>query len=302
VKWEDDEVDDRPYYGIGLYSTHNLVAGETRFLDWEPRPGSSYYQPMEDHPELFKVFADLDGSEDAFAEFATEFGLLGVSVLTKSGYWKEPLWVWRKAWLEVAGCSRLLTLSKGRTIESLRGLISIDDESAELKFTPSAYAPIPLSLAAWMKAANLPQNSSLAMQSCPDIWAALHSAKSEAAQLRMAARFWVQVTTNLWMGGWELDEVKTVSSVIADERGESWQIRSSPNCLAAALWLQVARALEGDVDHKQCANPKCRKWFLISGDRDKGRRTDAKYCADPKCRKAVYRAKRREQSRKGRSR
>jgi hypothetical protein len=287
--WEDDEpVDDLIEFSFASKSLSDLVVGEKRFLYCQNRSlfDAHYYSPLEQHPELFKVFADLDGSEEAFAEFAADFGGLGVHVLTEGGELKEPLIAWKMTWADVSECSHILDLVQRTRIDELRDLIWIGDENIRVDHLKRDF-PLPNVRGGRVLAGRVANPLPVR----PDIWAAVHAARGEAARLRLAARFWVQVRANNWMSGGFFDEVRVVSRVIADERGH-WRLRSSPNNLAATLWLQVARALEGDVAHRQCANAKCRKWFVISSDRKAGKRSDAKYCGDPKCRKEAFREKR----------
>jgi hypothetical protein len=59
-------------------------------------------------------------------------------------------------------------------------------------------------------------------------------------------------------------------------------LRIVPASLIAALWLQLATAIDGDKRYRQC--DVCREWFELSGDR----RADARLCSNH-CRSKAYR-------------
>ena len=60
-------------------------------------------------------------------------------------------------------------------------------------------------------------------------------------------------------------------------------VRIVPETLIAAMWLQLARAIEGDLNYVQCA--ACARWIEVSG-----KRSDARFCAEA-CRQKAHREK-----------
>lgn len=48
-----------------------------------------------------------------------------------------------------------------------------------------------------------------------------------------------------------------------------------PTCLIGAMWLQLARAIEGDKEYRRCKRPGCGRYF----DLDTGR-SDAEFCSN----------------------
>ena len=60
------------------------------------------------------------------------------------------------------------------------------------------------------------------------------------------------------------------------------RMRFMPRSLLAAMWIQLATAIEGDRDYGQCE--QCGSWFEIVAEK----RKDAKFCSD-KCRFKAYR-------------
>jgi len=81
--------------------------------------------------------------------------------------------------------------------------------------------------------------------------------------------------------------------------GQSLRMSCYTDGLLTVMWLQVAQALVGDVQWKECQNPKCKldRWFPV-GHEDK--RSQSKYC-DTSCKNAVNNA-RRSTTRAGRKR
>jgi len=55
-----------------------------------------------------------------------------------------------------------------------------------------------------------------------------------------------------------------------------------PESLVAALWLQFAKAIEGDKEYRQCE--QCNRWFEVAAEK----REDAKFCQNA-CRSKAYR-------------
>ncbi len=58
-----------------------------------------------------------------------------------------------------------------------------------------------------------------------------------------------------------------------------------PTSLIGCLWLQFAKAVDGDKDYRRC--PECRKWFDVSPHES---RTDRVFCS-PSCKAAAHRKK-----------
>jgi hypothetical protein len=71
-------------------------------------------------------------------------------------------------------------------------------------------------------------------------------------------------------------------------KGQTFQM--VPKSLIAALWIQTAKAIEGNRKYRQC--DECQKWFEVAGDR----RADARFCSDA-CRFKSYRKRREEAGR-----
>ena len=64
-------------------------------------------------------------------------------------------------------------------------------------------------------------------------------------------------------------------------------MRVVPESLIAAIWVQLALAIEGNREYRQC--DQCRRWFEVAAEK----REDARFCGDP-CRFKAYRARQKE--------
>ncbi len=274
-----------------------LVEAEQRFLELSS-DSQELYRPLEEHPELVKTFASLDGSEDSFARFAGQYGLLGVRVLVARGKspvsqsFAEPLAVWQTLWTEIRFASGLLDLCAPPVrVTALRKITSISNVGVFIgPVMPSP--PLRQTQVAGMDAFGVRR---------PELLKAIREVKSEQGRLVAAARCLVQLTANAWIAGAKIPEISVSPRVLSDASVNKWALRLVPNCLAAALWLQLARALEGDVVHRQCKSPRCRRWFVVSSDKRLGKRVDARYCGQAKCRKDIWRINRDKEQRNGKT-
>ena len=90
-----------------------------------------------------------------------------------------------------------------------------------------------------------------------------------------------------------LDFVRTRVNKLWENRGSTNRLLWDPNyrrqrvhvvptSLVAALWLQFAKAIEGDKEYRQCE--QCNRWFEVAAEK----REDAKFCQNA-CRSKAYR-------------
>lgn len=68
------------------------------------------------------------------------------------------------------------------------------------------------------------------------------------------------------------------------------RIRSVPQSLIAAMWVQFAMAIEGNRDYQQC--DQCGGWFEVAAEK----REDARFCSNA-CRFKAYRGRQKEAQR-----
>jgi hypothetical protein len=102
--------------------------------------------------------------------------------------------------------------------------------------------------------------------------------KNEVVKLLHAAK-----EIKAWLGRkrspplWSVADLK--ASLAKDKVSGSITVKFSPTTLFDALWLQLAQALSGGIEVRQCE--QCENWFPVGGKA--GRRLVARFCSD-KCR------------------
>jgi hypothetical protein len=82
----------------------------------------------------------------------------------------------------------------------------------------------------------------------------------------------------------QLAEHAVTPNLLWDQKQGKLIIRMHPNSLIGALWLQFAKALEGEKQYRQCQY--CRDWIEVGGNRSA--RSDKKFCS-PSCKSAAHR-------------
>ena len=84
-----------------------------------------------------------------------------------------------------------------------------------------------------------------------------------------------------------LERHGTKSRLLWDPHYRRQSLHVIPDSLIAALWLQFARAVEGDKQYRQCE--QCKRWFEVAAEV----REDAKFCRNA-CRSKAYRERQKE--------
>jgi len=98
-------------------------------------------------------------------------------------------------------------------------------------------------------------------------------------QTASAPLFKVQETIN------EHLETSTVNRLIYAPQDDRLLLRIIPKSLLGALWLQLAKGIEGDIEYRQCH--ECGKWFEISLE---AYRKSRLFCSNA-CRSKAYRTR-----------
>jgi len=214
------------------------------------------YRPLESHTALFQQFANLELDEKAVIKFANEFGWLGGAV---AGWFvddrnrricAEPLESWLR---EIADMHRLLGFW-----EQLRN----EDEDAaasylrkRLKFSPEAVT--------------------IQFGDSRDTVAFRHDHDFAGLQPDDPLQVgWTYLGRNL------NDKLQRypLNTRMMHDRGKDRELTLfiRPSSLVAALWFQLARAVEGNRHYRRCALPGCKVLFEVGG-RD-AKRADSKFC------------------------
>jgi hypothetical protein len=284
--WEDGKATD--FFGQEVDGND---ANETRFLRWRTSDRRVYRTNLlQTQPALYRTFANLEPTEEAFLKFANEYGALGVDVLVedavKSGKTEdgktvktlsfenprnggEPFWRWRREHSQIQRIATLLGAIENDDPNLLRKWFTIGDSDIRFE-SEQRWAVV----------------SSAKHQLRPHIWTWVMQSDDEAEQLRRAARAWAQTVINEAMssGGNTKQSLTSVRILLNPDRS-TMRLHLVPDTLLAAMWLQCSRVLTENVTFRACE--QCLKWFEVSPDQ---RRRNTKYCTD-RCKVAAYRVR-----------
>jgi hypothetical protein len=211
---------------------------------------------------LFLEFAKVDMTPDSITKFADSYGALGVGKLVtrrgpkttaKEAYYGERLAFW------------------GAEVGLLRRLLPLWDRKrkGEVQFRIADHAIY----AEWNSKTEKGSEVVAFRDTQPEIYQEL---KDRPAEIE---RHYLHMKIDA-----KLKEHPTTVRLLRDREGRS--IYNAPASLIAAIWLQFARAVEGNRNYRSCKT--CGKWFEIGGK--DGRRSDAETC-DNSCRAAYPRRK-----------
>jgi hypothetical protein len=215
------------------------------------------YSPKE-HPDLFRKFANLDGSAESILDFASNYGRMveqgaaGESIVL----WQQEIQVMNRvltAWDSLNGRSTLTGTELVRRVWA--DDMSIGDEGRLRGSWLRAR------LAGFIESAVNPT---------------LFSFQADAAtELSMRSFASLQPQFLAW------DDTRRVFQ---------WEIQTA-TCLLLVLWSQVGEALTGVRDFRKCAYAKCSVMIEVSRDTPSGRTARAEYHADS-CRALASRLRR----------
>jgi hypothetical protein len=258
---------------------------ETRFLveNAMGTPRHWRYRPLENNPTLYREFASLEPTEEAFAGFANQYGELGVGVFTDastaaavevaSGIVHDPLCRWRSAHSSIRAVAEVLTAIQADDAATLKQWFTVSPSGARYqRHEPGA----PFPSVGWVTVANELRDY---------IWTWATKANSDAEFLLRIARGWAQEQINEAIGGDRQPGTTCSARVVFDQDREHMTLRIVPETLIGAMWFQCARVLALNPIFRACRH--CGKWFELSPD---ARRKHAIYCSD-RCKVAEYRAK-----------
>jgi hypothetical protein len=227
------------------------------------------YRPLEEYTGLFRTFAEVQPSEDGVIHFANKYGALGgiyrqaIALKEEDGKWAglgsgETLTAWKH---EIAEIRRMLTYwdaARARDTQTLRGVIHWDDSRVRFQDSDAA-------------------DEIASARYRPDVLKAFRAGDV------IAPAFWyLQSCVNR-----KLTEHKVVARLLWDPRLTALSVRVVPSSLIGCIWLQLAKAIEGNREYRQCEN--CKLWFEIGGSRTA--RSDKRFCS-PTCKAAANRKKR----------
>lgn len=241
------------------YLTSGVAVGECSSL--------RRYNPLAESG-LFRTFADVEPSETAVLAFANTYGLLGGEItqqtcLERGGKMLlaagETLDAWTNEIQQMAGLVTLWELAKSDSAAVRAKLGDV------IKWHDHAVEYTTLRVRAWIA--------------------------TESHEPEMLARFvpgdlvgpalhYMQRAINK-----KLLTHAVAARMLWDSRYTRLSLHLVPTSLVGCLWLQFARAVDGDRDYRRC--PDCRKWFEITKHIS---RSDRTFCS-PTCKASAHRKK-----------
>jgi hypothetical protein len=248
------------------------------------------YSPQ---PGLFRHFAELKPEQDQILAFANQWGTLtaGVPLVLENNALGvgEPLDLWEAEIRDLSLTVRLFELINRGDVKGLGRYIKWDGSSgvrferADDKLSePRFQGTIP-----WL--------ADVLFDGTEDLhdgrWIASRVSNTERLELFQVG----DLIGPAWYQLQHMVNEKLAGNVSARLLWNSSHTRLSlhqvPKDLISALWLQLARAMEGNREYQQCE--ECRNWFEVASP--DGGRKDKRFCSTA-CRARFWRkAKKREE-------
>jgi hypothetical protein len=241
-------------------------------------PAGRQYHPLNDKPALFRVFGELEPSQDAILGFANEYGTLGsgkpVHLAETEGapaVIGEPIHLWLD---QLAQMRQVIALGEGihalnrqllerfihwQKDEAGRPLVFFEDRSvpADPRLPPRHRRPIASDDFHPELLARLPPGDVVLPAKIIHQWMVNENLQGRVSPMEL-------------------------------HRLDDWsaQFRLVPAELLGALWIQVHEAYVANKALRRCTG--CGGWFAVKGV---GKRRDRMHCSDA-CRNRVYLARR----------
>jgi hypothetical protein len=218
-----------------------------------------YYKPLEHATGLFRNFAEIDGTEAAFQQFANGSGMLGVSCMVARRKGDEiigdaePFAQWAEEHLFIRRAVRLWTAIQSYSLGQqgeLRALIKWQDHHSVSYQDGGAKE--------WI--------------ATPDVYSELIGDRLKFPDIEMPAWYQLQRVIDR-----KLKQLRPAPQLLWDNGQLRLFVR--PQSLIGAMWLQLALAVEGDRKYRTCVG--CGRWFEIGGGQ---KRADSETC-NATCRK-----------------
>lgn len=224
------------------------------------------YLPLQDHPALFQEFKALEPNRETILAFASRYGFLGHSVVFSVGRHLGERWTfWRAeitAMREAVALWNLVRAKKKNTAELSRFFRWEGDHHDHLVYRD-------------------PER--------PGRYRILTSPQVEPellAQCRKGDGVWPATVYVQWLINEHLVD-RVSPRLLRDLKARRLGLYFVPRTLLGAMWLQLARAVDGNKEYRRCQRDGCEKLFEVSLD-GTGSRADRRYCLGA-CRAWVYR-------------
>ncbi len=225
---------------------------------------------------LFREFAGTAPTPEGVLAFANKYGLLGGRVAAeieldrqagRAAALGEPLSAWRDQIFFIREALRLWEDTRAGNVERLAKVIRKREVSGDegVEYQAEEHPSNEVGFPCWYEKIATRNVYSDILEAFPP------------GDLIKPALYLVQRWVNRHLEG-------NVSPLMLwDKHRLRLQLYVVPHNLLGALWLQLARAIEGDKMYRQCG--ACMKWFELSPDTA---RTNRKFCSNA-CRSRDYR-------------
>lgn len=247
---------------VGRYLTSGIPVGV--------QYGARRYNPLHrSFQGLFRMFAELEPTEEAIQRFASAYGALGgdaecsILLTTDAGEttWGhgEPLAAWVK---EINAMRRAVTLwdaVRNGDAKTLRHFIEWRENA--VRYTDGRFGE-------WIVR--------------PDINPDPPPFHYRAGDVFLPALEYVRRVVNRHL------ERRVSPRLLWERERDRLVMRMVPGSLVGALWLQFAQAIDANADFGRC--DACGKWFVFD---PATARTNRRYCSDA-CRFKAYRQRQKE--------
>lgn len=259
--------------------TKQLPSGEeNRYLTTGIPLGQTFmrarYNPMVESG-LFRNFSELEPTEEAICQFANRWGLLGGEASTEIGVVDGPQ---PKSLL--LGVGELLSTWTSESTE-MKSLLEIWDLAhnrdkklaAFIKWGDARVWYEGPRIEGWPE--NVRSRREIASGNSPELLA-----KFQTGDLIGPAQQYLQGEVNK-----KLTHHGVSARLLWDQNYTRLSLYLVPQSLIGCLWLQFARAIDGNRDYRRC--PICRKWFEITFHVS---RKDRAFCT-PTCKARAHKQK-----------
>lgn len=250
------------------------------------------YNPLQERTGLFREFANTDPTPDDILKFANEYGsltppvhLAGATQDSFGGFrddWKfrsqqvlEPFELWKREIYEMYEAVTLWDLASNQDRRRLRTYISWSPEKDIVAYD----GPLGKKLIAASRDTMLPSGLDGRFE------------KLTAGDVILPALVFVQQLVTDHLKG------HVIVSVPIDYSCNRMMLALKPDSLLAAMWLQLALAIDGKKTYRRC--DMCGGWMEVqsetTGSGAKAARKNQKYCSESckvkACRHRKYKAR-----------
>jgi hypothetical protein len=235
------------------------------------------------HDSLFREFSDLAPGTEPILDFAGKYGMLGVYVpvvplTNESSNVKrravrrgESISTWHS---EIATMYRLV-----RVWDSIVGKIRSKHHDLEqwVNYLPDRI------LYGWKTPHD--EGSEVIASRDQRPWLFAHITDNKNKNPRVVLPWYLQISVNEG-----LKRSYSPARLLWDRHRKGLGLAITPTTLIGFLWLQCAKAIEGNISHRRCDD--CGKWFALGG---RSGRSDKRYCSGT-CKARSHRMKKPRQS------